>query len=127
MRWRRMATAAAEVTWEDQKRINLFGRLNGRKYEVAGEIKGLTELQENLADASDEAMIADDDEMCYVMGEGFAVIGSEEVGQRLEEFQAKNEAKLEKLTEEKEAIETKMAELKTLLYAKFKGSINLED
>lgn len=122
-----MAGVQGEVTWEDQKRINLFGRLNGRKYEVAGEIKGLTELQENLVDASDEAMIADDEEMCYVMGEGFTVIGSEEVGRRLEEFQAKNEAKLERLTEEKDAIDAKMAELKALLYAKFKASINLED
>ena len=122
-----MKNLEGDVTWEDQQRINLFGRLNGRKYEVAGEIKGLTELQENLVDASDEAMIADDEEMCYVMGEGFTVIDSDAVGERLEAFQAKNEAKLEKLQEERDAIETKMSELKTLLYAKFKGSINLED
>lgn len=51
----------------------------------------------------------------------------EEVESRIEEMQHKTSINLEKLEEEKESIVAQMAELKKILYGKFKDSINLEE
>lgn len=51
----------------------------------------------------------------------------EEVESRIEEMQQKTSKNLEILEEEKESIVAQMAELKKILYGKFKDSINLEE
>ena len=51
-----------EVRWEDQQRINAFGRLNGRLHDLEDEIKGKANQHELLDDASNEIMLADDDD-----------------------------------------------------------------
>ena len=63
----------------------------------------------------------------FHIGEVFAHVPREEVEGRLEEMKEENVKNLEKLEEEKDSIVAQMAELKKILYGKFKDSINLED
>jgi hypothetical protein len=51
-----------EVRPEDQKAINTFGRLNNRKNDIEEEIKEKQQFHDLLDDASNEIILADDDE-----------------------------------------------------------------
>jgi len=50
------------VRLEDQKAINQFGRLNTRLHEIEEEIKEKRSLHDQLDDAANELILADDDE-----------------------------------------------------------------
>ena len=63
----------------------------------------------------------------FQIGEVFAHVPKEEVEDRIEQMKEVTSKKLEKLEEEKESIVAHMAELKKILYGKFKDSINLEE
>jgi prefoldin subunit 4 len=52
---------------------------------------------------------------------------AEQVEERLETLKEENTQELEKLTKEKEQVLAQMADLKKILYGKFKDSINLEE
>ena len=52
-----------EVRREDQQRINKFSACNRQMQELSGEEKTLKEDLQNLQDATDELLLADDDEM----------------------------------------------------------------
>ncbi|KAJ0014684.1 hypothetical protein Pint_20479 [Pistacia integerrima] len=116
-----------QVTWEDQQNINKFGRLNNRFHELEDEIKIAKETNENLEDAGNELILTDEDIVRFQIGEVFAHVPKEEVETRIEEMKEVTSKKLEKLEEEKESIVAQMAELKKILYGKFKDSINLEE
>ncbi|XP_050141654.1 probable prefoldin subunit 4 [Malus sylvestris] len=117
----------AEVTWEDQQNINKFGRLNNRFHELEDEIKFAKESKDNLEDASNELILTDEEVVRFQIGEVFAHVPKEEVESRIEEMQEATSKSLEKLEEEKASILAQMAELKKILYGKFKDSINLEE
>jgi chaperonin cofactor prefoldin len=68
-----------EVTWEDQQNINLFGRINSKFHELEDEIKAKKDMAENLEDASNELILADEEEMRYQVGEVFRHMPKEEV------------------------------------------------
>ena len=72
-------------------------------------------------------ILSDDDVIRFQIGEVFAHIPKEEVEGRLEQMKEENVEHLKKLEEEKDSIVAQMAELKKILYGKFKDSINLED
>lgn len=116
-----------EVTWEDQQNINKFGRLNNRLHELHDEIKIAKETCENLEDASNELILTDEEIVRFQIGEVFAHVPKEEVESRIENMQEVTAKNLEKLEEEKESVVSQMAELKKILYGKFKDSINLEE
>ncbi|XP_077247376.1 ABI3-interacting protein 3 [Tasmannia lanceolata] len=116
-----------EVTWEDQQNINKFGRLNNRFHELEDEIKISKETNENLEDASNELILADEEVLRFQIGEVFAHMPMEEVESRLEKMKEETCKNLERLEEEKDSILAQMAELKKILYGKFKDSINLEE
>ncbi|GAB2211445.1 hypothetical protein Droror1_Dr00024758 [Drosera rotundifolia] len=116
-----------EVTWEDQQNINKFGRLNTRFHELEDEIKVAKETSENLEDAENELILTDEETIRFQIGEVFAHVSKEEVESRLESMKEVTSKNLEKLEEEKESILAQMAELKKILYGKFKDSINLEE
>ncbi|KAG5626368.1 hypothetical protein R3W88_002758 [Solanum pinnatisectum] len=116
-----------EVTWEDQQNINKFGRLNNRLHELNDEIKAAKEKCENLEDASNELILTDEEIVRFQIGEVFAHVPKDEVESRIEKLQEETSKNLEKLEEEKESIVAQMAELKKILYGKFKDSINLEE
>ncbi|XP_073045427.1 prefoldin subunit 4-like [Primulina eburnea] len=116
-----------EVTWEDQQNINKFGRLNNRLHELDDEIRTAKETNENLEDASNELILTDEEIVRFQIGEVFAHVPKEEVEDRIEKMKEVTSNNLEKLEAEKELIITQMAELKRILYGKFKDSINLEE
>ncbi|KAK8651110.1 hypothetical protein V6N13_140724 [Hibiscus sabdariffa] len=116
-----------EVTWEDQQNINKFGRLNNRLHELEDEIKVAKETIDNLEDASNELILTDEEVVRFQIGEVFAHVPKEEVETRIEEMKEVSSKNLEKLEEEKESVVGQMAELKKVLYGKFKDSINLEE
>ncbi|XP_074573257.1 putative prefoldin subunit 4 [Curcuma longa] len=116
-----------QVTWEDQQNINKFGRLNNRCHELEDEIKVAKEANENLEDASNELILSDEDVLRFQIGEVFAHVPREEVESRLEKMKEDAAKELQRLEEEKESVLAQMAELKKILYGKFKDSINLEE
>ncbi|PKA63323.1 putative prefoldin subunit 4 [Apostasia shenzhenica] len=116
-----------EVTWEDQQNINKFGRLNNRFHELEDEIKVAKENNESLEDASNELILSDEDIVRFQIGEVFTHMPREEVESRLEKMKDDSSKKLQKLEEEKESVLAQMADLKRILYGKFKDSINLEE
>ncbi|XP_057496141.1 probable prefoldin subunit 4 [Actinidia eriantha] len=117
----------SEVTWEDQQNINKFGRLNNRFHELQDEIKIAKETNENLEDASNELILTDEEVVRFQIGEVFAHVPKDEVENRIEQMKEVTTKNLEKLEEEKDLVLAQMAELKKILYAKFKDSINLEE
>ncbi|KAF7137367.1 hypothetical protein RHSIM_Rhsim07G0074100 [Rhododendron simsii] len=116
-----------EVTWEDQQNINKFGRLNNRLHELEDEIKIAKETNENLEDSSNELILTDEEVVRFQIGEVFAHVPKEEVEGRIELMKEANGKNLEKLEQEKDSIVAQMADLKKILYGKFKDSINLEE
>ncbi|KAG5539323.1 hypothetical protein RHGRI_019776 [Rhododendron griersonianum] len=116
-----------EVTWEDQQNINKFGRLNNRLHELEDEIKIAKETNENLEDSSNELILTDEEVVRFQIGEVFAHVPREEVESRIELMKEANGKNLEKLEQEKDSVVAQMAELKKILYGKFKDSINLEE
>lgn len=72
-------------------------------------------------------ILSDEDVIRFHIGEVFVHVPREEVESRLEEMKEENVKNLEKLEEERDSIVAQMAELKKILYGKFKDSINLED
>ncbi|CAA6662745.1 unnamed protein product [Spirodela intermedia] len=116
-----------EVTWEDQLNINKFSRLNNRFHELQEEIKIAKEKNENLEDASNELILTDEDIVRFQIGEVFAHIPKEDVEDRLENMKEDATKQLERLEVEKESVVAQMADLKKILYGKFKDSINLEE
>jgi len=87
----------------------------------------LQELNESLEDAGNELILSDEDEVRFQVGEVFAHMQREEVEERLEKMKEEASKKLERLEEEKGSVLAQMAELKKILYGKFKDSINLEE
>lgn len=63
----------------------------------------------------------------FQIGEVFAHVPRDEVEIRIEQMKETTTKHLEKLKDEKESIVAQMADLKKILYAKFKESINLEE
>lgn len=63
----------------------------------------------------------------FQIGEVFAHMPKEDVESRIEEMKEVTSKNLEKLEEEKVSVLAQMAELKVVLYGKFKDSINLEE
>eukprot|EP01132_Coremiostelium_polycephalum_P009016 gene9016-11037_t len=117
-----------EVSHEDQKMINTFGRLNNRKHELLKEKKFKEEELEKARDAQDDVFLADDDtKFKYAMGEAFLESEKSEAESMIEKYMNKLEQDIQKIDDEVESINKKHSELKVILYAKFKNSINLEE
>jgi prefoldin subunit 4 len=85
------------------------------------------EANENLEDAGNELILCDEDVVRFQIGEVFAHMPMDDVETRLEQMKEDAAKKLERLEEEKESILAQMAELKKILYGKFKDAINLEE
>lgn len=117
-----------QVTWEDQKNINAFGRLNGRMHEFEEDISKKQEELLYLEDASNELILLDDDEpVRYKMGEIFVEVSKDEAEQLLEKATSKLSEEIDTLQDEVSKIKKTLAELKVKLYAKFGSAINLDE
>ncbi|KAI0645771.1 Prefoldin subunit 4 [Trametes meyenii] len=119
---------SAEVTWEDQQRINSFSKLNTRLRAIEEKIQELKQEKEALDDISMELELADEDQpVMYRIGEAFIHLPHPRAVRRLEKDLGKLNAELEKNTSRAEETEKQMKELKVILYAKFGRAINLDE
>ncbi|KAJ7594521.1 Prefoldin subunit 4 [Mycena floridula] len=119
---------SAEVTWEDQQRINTFSKLNTRIRNIEEKLQALRQEKEALDDLSQELELADEDEpVLYKIGEAFIHMPHPEAMERLENDQAEIDAEVSKLAGSAEECEKEMKDLKVVLYAKFGRAINLDE
>ncbi|KAG6919364.1 hypothetical protein DXG01_006913 [Tephrocybe rancida] len=119
---------AAEVTWEDQQRINSFSKLNTRMRNLEEKLEELRQEKEALDDLSTELELADEDEaVLYKVGEAFLHIPLPRAQKRLEKDQSVLDARISALSTSSEDCDTQMKALKVQLYAKFGSAINLDD
>eukprot|EP01133_Synstelium_polycarpum_P016334 gene16334-19430_t len=118
-----------EVTNDDQKNINVFGRLNNRKHELLRARKFLEEDLDKAKDAQDDVFMEmdEDTKYKYLMGEAYMETGKAETESLIEKYMERLQNEIEKIDSDLEEIAEKHKELKVLLYAKFKSSINLEE
>lgn len=116
-----------QVLWEDQQRINMFGRLNHRLLELNDEIEAKTNDVANLTDVSGDIEVLLEDDACKIkVGELFVIVSNEEAEEYAKEELEEKQAQVKALKTEKEGIEKEMTKLKGHLYAKFGDQINLE-
>ncbi|TFK44144.1 Prefoldin subunit 4 [Crucibulum laeve] len=119
---------AAEVTWEDQQRINTFSKLNTRIRGIEENLEELKQEKEALDDLSTELELADEDEpVLYKVGEVFLHMPLPRALKRLEHDQSDVDARVAKLSAQSDDCERQMKELKVQLYAKFGSAINLDE
>jgi prefoldin subunit 4 len=118
----------AEVLWEDQQRINMFGRLNLKSDELQRMAATLKEEIANLEDAATEAELveADEGELYVQIGEVFVAAEGEMASSYANKRLDAVKTELKKISEEYEKSQEEMKSLKAVLYAKFGDAINLE-
>jgi len=116
----------AEVTWEDQQKINTFGRLTNLLRELQDDRKIKKELMENMGDAESETMMADDTLIKYFIGEVFINMPREAAEQMIAEQQEKTQKQIDTIDAKISNINETLSSLKSQLKAKFKNSINLD-
>ncbi|KAK9838815.1 hypothetical protein WJX74_003844 [Apatococcus lobatus] len=117
----------ADVTFEDQQQINSFSKLHLRSKDILAEIKVKKSEVEELEDAGNELILADEEEVRYHIGECFHHVPVSDAEDLLQTAKDVAEAELEKSQGELEQLESKMKELKKALYGRFGNSINLEE
>ncbi|EHA99879.1 Prefoldin subunit 4, partial [Heterocephalus glaber] len=126
-----MKKAAAEdvnVTFEDQQKINTLGWNMSRITELKKEIEVKKKQLQNLEDACDDIMLADDDSLMipYQTGDVFISPSQEETQDMLEEAKKNMQEETDALESRVESIQWLLGDLKFQLYAKFGSNINLE-
>ena len=115
------------MTWDDQKNINAFSKLSVRLERLEDRFQQKKQEKEYLDDLTTELELADEEELIkYKVGDAFVSISLEETQERLTVEDSRIKQELEDLSGQLEKVTADMAKLKTLLYAKFGKSINLE-
>ena len=142
-----------EVRLEDQKAINTFGRLNTRLHELEDELKEKRLLHDQLDDAANELILADDDEPvrcvlrwikvprlhacslilaycgpCRVQyGECYFEVHKDRADELLESRKENVAEEISQLESQLGSIQDTLSALKKQLYGRFGGNINLEE
>ena len=117
-----------EVRPEDQRAINSFGRLNNRKHDVEDEIKEKQAFHDLLDDASNEMILADEDEpVRYGFGECYFECNKDQAEELLDQQKEDTMKAIAVLNGELNGIHDTLATLKTQLYGRFGNNINLEE
>jgi len=117
----------AEVTKEDQDKINSFSRLHNRSKALTEELGAKQQEKEDLEELSTELELADEDELIhYKIGDSFMNVPLSEAQELLSEQSSEIEGDVTTLEEELEGIKEQISTLKAHLYARFGRGINLE-
>eukprot|EP01138_Halocafeteria_seosinensis_P015913 gb/GECG01016240.1/.p1 GENE.gb/GECG01016240.1/~~gb/GECG01016240.1/.p1 ORF type:complete len:137 (+),score=30.81 gb/GECG01016240.1/:1-411(+) len=122
-----------EVRYDDQLQINEFGRLNQDKNELQNELDEMKRKMDNYTQAEEEL----DELECFVdeeekgsaklfISECFIDSTIDEAKAFLAKYKQKDSDRLKQLTDDMEAKQKRLDELKKVLYARFGNSINLE-
>lgn len=117
-----------EVSFEDQQKINKFARQNMRLQELQDELTSRKKELQNLEDASDELLMADEDNdlIPYMIGEVYVNQSVEETQNMIEAAKSTAQQDIEEIEKKSESIRTVLQDLKLQLYARFGTNINLE-
>ncbi|XP_055747655.1 prefoldin subunit 4-like [Salvelinus fontinalis] len=123
-----VAVEDVNVTFEDQKKINTFARNTNRMTEFKDEIEAKKKSLQNLQDASDDLMMAEDDTLLvpYQIGDVFISHIQEETQEMLEAAKELLQQEIKDLEGKVSKIQYLLGDLKVQLYAKFGNNINLE-
>lgn len=116
-----------DVRFEDQEKINEFGKLNNRLLELRAEIVQHKADAEKLEDANAELMMASGDKVMLLIGQCFLEVDEDYATSYCEKKQATLDDLVATLSEEEALILGKQKALKKELYGRFKDSINLEN
>ncbi|XP_071957627.1 prefoldin subunit 4-like [Antedon mediterranea] len=118
----------AQVTFDDQQKINSYARKTNKLSELLDEIKNKKKELQNLEDAGDELLMLDDDNAIipYQIGESFLGHSIEDTQALVESAKEEVQKDIKQLEKSTEEIRDTLKELKVQLYAKFGNSINLE-
>ena len=84
-------------------------------------------MVEDLEEASNELIIADDDSVRFSVGETFVTVDNDDAETMLQAQLDEVGAEVTALEKEKKEITSAMADLKEKLYKKFGNAINLEE
>ncbi|XP_007944993.1 LOW QUALITY PROTEIN: prefoldin subunit 4-like [Orycteropus afer afer] len=122
------AAEDVSVTFEDQQKINNFARNMSRITELKEEIEVKKKQLQNLEDACDDIMLADDDCLMipYQVSDVFISHLQEETQEMLEEAKKNLQEEIDALESRVESIHWVLADLKVQLYPKFRSNINLK-
>ena len=132
----------AEVTIDDQKQINRFARLNCKEEELDLVLNSIKRQLDNVKEANDELMLADDDDdldgdlgdssvakdlsnIHFRVGESFISVNKDEAEQLLENKRKELEAEIKEMETQIQPMKEQMLNIKAHLYAKFGNNINL--
>jgi len=115
-----------DVELEDQQAINRFNKLFTRSGEVEAELKAKKTLVDDLEDASNELMLADEEEVKYSVGDCFYHAAPDEAEGKLQEASEEARESMESLEKELEGMKEEIDDLKKALYGKLGDSINLD-
>ena len=118
--------AGIKVTWDDQQRINAFGRHTGRKRELETHLEELAEELRTLEDASSEVTLADEAPRLR-LGDCFVEVTADEAEAFLETRQTEVQAQTEAAHAELAQLKSALAELKVELVGKFGDAIALDN
>ncbi|KAJ9606023.1 hypothetical protein H2200_009872 [Cladophialophora chaetospira] len=117
----------AEVTKEDQDKINTFSRLHNRSRALEEELSTKQKDKEDLEELSTELELADEDSLIpYKIGDSFMRVPLSEAQDLLTEETTELEGEVSRVEEELEGIKDEISTLKAHLYARFGRGINLE-
>nr|KAJ3421534.1 hypothetical protein HK105_003192 [Polyrhizophydium stewartii] len=112
----------AQVTWEDQRNINMFSKLNIRLESIEEQYEAKKGDARNLK----RAALVLTRLGRYRIGDAYVSLSLSDAQGRIESEQAQLTQELESFSNRINGIKTEMAKLKALLYGKFGKSINLE-
>ncbi|SCV05238.1 LANO_0H03092g1_1 [Lachancea nothofagi CBS 11611] len=116
-----------QVLYEDQQKINEFSKLIMRKDTINQELAHFKQEKGYLDDVSLEIELIDEDEQIqYKIGEAFVFLKQSEVVEQLEKDAEVLDAKIDELEDSESEVDSRISDLKTVLYAKFGDNINLE-
>jgi len=116
------------ITYEDQQQINTFARYNARLNDLKDELETKKKDLQNLEDAGDELMMAEDETALipYQIGEVFVMSSQEDVSGMLERTKEEVSVAITETEAKCEQHKQVLSDLKVKLYAKFGNNINLE-
>jgi len=115
-----------EVRLQDQEKINEFGKLNNRLMEITAEMKQSKTDLELLQDASGDLEMLIDGNASLLIGEAFIEVNEDYANEYLSKKIKIIEDRMSSFESETKTINTRQAELKKDLYARFGDAIQLE-
>jgi prefoldin subunit 4 len=114
-----------KVSWQDQQRINAYGRLTNRRREIEAELEQLEETVRTLEDASSEVTL-NDEGLRYHVADCFVEVDAEQAEAMLEREQRKAREKQQALNTELAAAKSTLAQLRVELVRHFGDAIALD-